>query len=339
MTKQPRRRRLEVEEVGDVTVINFVDRKILDEQNIQIIGEQLFALVKELGKTRIVLNFGNVDYFSSAACGKLLTLQKMVSSARGKLVFCGVGPEIYEVFEIQKTDFFHTIIRTEQEALAAFRERWLQTFCPAFGCSVPVRASAAIAFRAPRFTALWSPTCRSCGAGLVLELSKEPGGEGAPAAVRRVTLPTYDGEKIVLLDEPRGRSWDQVLGGMFQLDLPSGGVFWLRVAGRLDLFAAEVLARAWRTVPVPRRIVVDLRQTTELTEPGLAALRALLSEPNEGSCGSVLLDPAKPEQEAAFRGDPVAHTSPAAAEASIDNVPAEEQRSITVTVRPDERTC
>ena len=34
MTSQPRRRRLELEEVGDATVVSFVDKKILDEQNI-----------------------------------------------------------------------------------------------------------------------------------------------------------------------------------------------------------------------------------------------------------------------------------------------------------------
>ena len=41
MTPQPRRRRLEVEDIGDITVVNFVDKKILDEQNIQMIGDEV----------------------------------------------------------------------------------------------------------------------------------------------------------------------------------------------------------------------------------------------------------------------------------------------------------
>src|SRR5208283_4492889 len=57
MSSQPRRSRLEVEDIGDVTVVNFVDRKILDEQNIQIIGQQLFSLVDELGRRKVLLNF------------------------------------------------------------------------------------------------------------------------------------------------------------------------------------------------------------------------------------------------------------------------------------------
>jgi len=54
-------------------------KKILDEQNIQIIGEQLFSLIDELGRKKILLNFGNVEYMSSAALGKLITLNKKVA--------------------------------------------------------------------------------------------------------------------------------------------------------------------------------------------------------------------------------------------------------------------
>jgi anti-sigma B factor antagonist len=115
-----RRRRLEVEEIGDVTVVNFVDRKILDEQNIQIIGEQLFSLVDEDGRRKILLNFGNVEYLSSAALGKLITLNKKLQTAGGKLILCNIDPQIHEVFEITKLDKFFKIMKEEQQALQAF---------------------------------------------------------------------------------------------------------------------------------------------------------------------------------------------------------------------------
>jgi len=117
---QPRRRRLEVEEIGDVTVVNFIDRKILDEQNIQKIGEDLFSLVDELGRRKILLNFGNVEYLSSAALGKFITLNKKVQAAQGKLVLCNIDPNIYEVFEITKLNKLFNIQKEEQTALQAF---------------------------------------------------------------------------------------------------------------------------------------------------------------------------------------------------------------------------
>ncbi len=68
--------------VGDVTVVRFVDRKILDEGNIQEIGQELFDLVEKEGCKKLLLNFSTVDFLSSAALGKLITLDKKVQGRR-----------------------------------------------------------------------------------------------------------------------------------------------------------------------------------------------------------------------------------------------------------------
>src|SRR5580658_6987454 len=115
MSSQPKRRRLEVEDIGDVSVVSFTDKKILDEQNIQVIGDQLFSLVDELGRKKLLLNFGNVEYMSSAALGKLITLNKKVQGASGKLVLCNIDANIREVFEITRLDKLFVIKGDEQE--------------------------------------------------------------------------------------------------------------------------------------------------------------------------------------------------------------------------------
>src|SRR6266478_1137455 len=120
MTSQPKRRHLEVEDYGEITVVNFIDKKILDEQNIQKIGEDLFSLVDELGRKKILLNFSNVEYLSSAALGKFITLNKKVNTSGGKLVMCNIDPQIYEVFQITKLDKLFKIEKDEQVGLQAF---------------------------------------------------------------------------------------------------------------------------------------------------------------------------------------------------------------------------
>ncbi len=120
MTQQPRRQRLEVEDVGDVAVVNFIDKKILDEQNIQMIGDDLFRLVDELGRRKILLNFKKVEFLSSAALGKLITLNRKVQAVRGKLILCSITAEIREVFQITKLDKLFTIHAEEQAAMQAF---------------------------------------------------------------------------------------------------------------------------------------------------------------------------------------------------------------------------
>ena len=113
-------RRLDIEEVGDVTVARFVDKKILDENNIQLIGTQLFGLVDQDKRKKIVLDFSNVEYLSSAALGKLITLNRKVQAVRGKLILCGISKEIKEVFEITKLDKLFTIHQEELAAIQAF---------------------------------------------------------------------------------------------------------------------------------------------------------------------------------------------------------------------------
>ena len=96
----PSRRRLEVEMLGDdVTVVNFLDKIILDEQTVQAIGEQLFRLVDELGHTKLLLNFGNVEYLCSPVLGILATLNKKVKAAGGRLIACNLDPQIEELLK------------------------------------------------------------------------------------------------------------------------------------------------------------------------------------------------------------------------------------------------
>ncbi len=91
---QGRKRRIETSEVGDVTIVSFVDKRILDEQNIQTIGEQLFELVESEGRRKLLLNFKNVEYLSSAALGKLINLNNKVRKANGQLRLCAIRPRL-----------------------------------------------------------------------------------------------------------------------------------------------------------------------------------------------------------------------------------------------------
>jgi anti-sigma B factor antagonist len=85
--------------VGDVTVVDFLDKRILDEQSVQAIGEQLFSLVDELGRRQLLLNFGNVEYLSSPVLGIIATLNKKVKGAGGRLMACNLDPQVYELLK------------------------------------------------------------------------------------------------------------------------------------------------------------------------------------------------------------------------------------------------
>lgn len=113
-------RRLDLEEIGDVTIARFVDKKILDENNIQIIGEQMFGLVDEDGRRKIILDFTNVEYLSSAALGKLTAMSKKVKAVGGKLRLCSIRPDIYEVFQLTRLNTMLDIKNDIEAAMAGF---------------------------------------------------------------------------------------------------------------------------------------------------------------------------------------------------------------------------
>ncbi len=115
--------RLLVEAVDDVTVVTFKDKKILDEAVIQEVGDQLFSLVDKQYKTRLLLNFENVEYLSSAALGKLITLNKRVKEENGELKLCNIIPEIYEVFRITKLNRLFEIYEEMEQAVRRFKRR------------------------------------------------------------------------------------------------------------------------------------------------------------------------------------------------------------------------
>lgn len=113
-------RRLQVTEVGDVTVVRFNDHKIIEDLSIQELGQELFQLVEGENRKKLLLNFASVDFLSSAALGKLITLEKKVKAHSGQLKLSNIRAEIYEVFTITKLNRLFDIKEDEADALAAF---------------------------------------------------------------------------------------------------------------------------------------------------------------------------------------------------------------------------
>jgi anti-sigma B factor antagonist len=113
-------KRLDVSEVGDVTVVHFRDQRIIDDLGIQETGQELFQLVEEEGRRKLLLNFASVGFMSSAALGKLITLNKKMKGQGGAVKMCNIRPEIHEVFTITRLDRLFDIQTDESAALATF---------------------------------------------------------------------------------------------------------------------------------------------------------------------------------------------------------------------------
>ena len=114
------RSHLRTETIDGVTVVSFVDSTIRDEEVIQAVGDELFSLVEDDGHTQLLLNFGNVQYLSSAALGKLINLRNKIKKAGGTLKLCSIADELMEVFRLTRLDKVLQIYDGEQDALSSF---------------------------------------------------------------------------------------------------------------------------------------------------------------------------------------------------------------------------
>lgn len=112
------RKRIAVNESGNISIVTFNDSKIIDEEEIQELGQELYDLVEREDRKKIILNFGHVEFLSSAALGKLIGFEKRIKQNSAELILTNIRPEIYEVFAITKLTKLFDIKDDEADALA-----------------------------------------------------------------------------------------------------------------------------------------------------------------------------------------------------------------------------
>ncbi len=103
---------------GPVQVVKLLDSKIVSDEAIDELAAQLYALVETEGHRHLLLDFGNVEYLSSAALSRLIQLKKKLNAVSGKLKLCCIEADLLEVFRITRLDTVFEIHKDQESALA-----------------------------------------------------------------------------------------------------------------------------------------------------------------------------------------------------------------------------
>lgn len=107
-----------VQQIGDSTVVEFTSPSLMDPIELEQIAQQLYKLVDDKEKKRIILDFEKVQYLSSQAIGILLAMQKKLSALKkSNLVLCGVGARLMELLRITRLDRVLSIKPSQKEAI------------------------------------------------------------------------------------------------------------------------------------------------------------------------------------------------------------------------------
>lgn len=107
-------------QMRDVTVVNLNEGSILDTQQVEHLGAELYRIVDDRACRKLVIDFSKVKFLSSSALGILIRLQKKAGEIKGRVVLCGLRKELMQVFKITSLDRLFTFYDNEEQALAAF---------------------------------------------------------------------------------------------------------------------------------------------------------------------------------------------------------------------------
>ena len=109
-----------VQRVRDIDVIEFTNDALLDQANIERMGDELVSLVERAGHPKLVISFSNVQSVSSAVLGVLIATHKKVKNLKGELRLASISERIIEVFKLTRLDKMLKIYKTTDEALLRF---------------------------------------------------------------------------------------------------------------------------------------------------------------------------------------------------------------------------
>ena len=108
-----------VRQDGAKTVVEFQTESLMNPHDLEKMSASLMALVDDQQHRQLVLDFTPVKYLSSQAIGVILALNRKLGQLDGgRLILCGVGPQLLQLLKITRLNLVLKVAPTQKEALA-----------------------------------------------------------------------------------------------------------------------------------------------------------------------------------------------------------------------------
>lgn len=111
-----------VREYGKQTAVVFQTPSLMNQNDVERLRGDLLRMVDDQKRTRMILDFEQVQFLSSQVIGMLLSLHKRIAAAKSadpgaQLVLCGLRPELLELLKITRLDRLLTIKPTRKDTI------------------------------------------------------------------------------------------------------------------------------------------------------------------------------------------------------------------------------
>lgn len=91
---------IELDNVDEVSVVKFTDEKVMDPARIEQMGNELLRISDSQDSEKVLINFSNVKFFSSAAINKLIVMEKRMRAKGGQVMLSNLRPEVRDLFDL-----------------------------------------------------------------------------------------------------------------------------------------------------------------------------------------------------------------------------------------------
>lgn len=259
-------------EFGGVTVLEFLGKMTLGEGD-EIMKDKVQSLIAQ-GRRQIVFDFRGTPYIDSSGLGELVRSYTAVSRQRGRVVLARLSKRIEDLLAVTKLLTVWEVYDTVESAVQSFGAVQLEAACPL--CQPLVWTNY------PDSRTLLN--CSDCDASFYPQLTP---------AIRTALFSAATG---VARTAPISHLWwityYENSFGREAVQLTLGRPCVIAVTGRLDLWACDVVDRAWEAVPRPRRVLFDVTGVRRFSDKGRRKLTDLCAVTDAGSRAAIVVSPA-----------------------------------------------
>jgi anti-sigma B factor antagonist len=113
----------DLSEESGVVIGRFHVPRLTEDQNVEQLGQDLFALVEQFDKRKIILSLHSVEYLTSSVLGKLITLHRKLHRKQGRLILTDLQAEVKEIMRLSRLIDYFATAETVANALHELRSQ------------------------------------------------------------------------------------------------------------------------------------------------------------------------------------------------------------------------
>lgn len=108
-----------LKEQGDISIIKL--KGFLDAHTAPVLESKFDELIKN-NKYKIVVDFQDLSYISSAGLGVFMAYIEKVRENQGDIKLTSMSDKVYNIFDLLGFPLLYEIFKTEEEAVKKFSE-------------------------------------------------------------------------------------------------------------------------------------------------------------------------------------------------------------------------